>query len=398
MIERQLAKLQNALIEGRIDKTAYDRLKADLYDAAGIAPNGQDADPSEGEEESSDLQEGRDYIDDEEFEKAIAFFDERISDRPDFADAYCFRGVAHRFLDRLDEAMADQEEALRIEPAHALALMEKSLVHFGQNDPGEGFRSLDELASVRPNDPETFFGRAEAHRHMGQNAKAIEDYNRSIILDSHFVDAYIGRGEALNALEKFDKATGDFNKADYLQPKYPYAICMRGWSFYHRGEFANAIADFNQVLHLEPDNPHAHYGRGCATQQRAALSSDKRMFEMAMSDFEQAHNLDPSLTIPNTTLEEAESQISTNHSDVDWEAVGKVALKVAKWGAIAAGIAGMAILTVAASSMEAGGSGTGGTGLKRGQRPCPKCGHGYTGMRVRSQGTCVSCSALLPSW
>ena len=55
------------------------------------------------------------------FEEAIAEYDEVIRIDPQLASAYNNRGVVHRSLDQLHQAGADYDEAIRLDAQYALA-------------------------------------------------------------------------------------------------------------------------------------------------------------------------------------------------------------------------------------------------------------------------------------
>ena len=153
----------------------------------------------------------------EEFDSAIADYNEAIRLNPGSAGvAHQGRGRAWRGKKDYDKAMADCNEAIRLDPGHALAYYTRGVVWSDKKD----------------------------------YDKAIADYNEAIRLDPGYAHAYNGRGKTWSAKKDYDKAIADYNEAIRLYPGYVHAYCNRGVAFLLTGS-AKVGEDARKVLELE---------------------------------------------------------------------------------------------------------------------------------------------------
>src|SRR3989338_687728 len=111
-------------------------------------------------------------------DNAIADFNNSIRLNPNFAEAYNNRGAAWAIKGNLDNAIADYNKAIRLDPNNVLA----------------------------------YNNRGNAWAVKGNLGKAIADYNKAIRLDPNFAEAYNDRGIAWRRKGNLDKADTDFRK------------------------------------------------------------------------------------------------------------------------------------------------------------------------------------------
>jgi tetratricopeptide (TPR) repeat protein len=76
---------------------------------------------------------------------------------------------------------------------------------------------------------------------------------------------------------------------------YAFAYKNRGFAYDDKRDFDKAISDFNEAIRLDPNNAPAHTGRGFAYGSKGNL-------DKAISDYSEAIRLDPSF-FPATTIE-----------------------------------------------------------------------------------------------
>ena len=167
-----------------------------------------------------------------EYEKAIADDNEAIRLDPKFAIAYYHRGYAYQSLGEYEKAIADDTEAIRLDPKFAIPY----------NDRGYAYQSLSEYE------------------------KAIADYNEAIRLDPKYAIAYSNRGSAYHLLSEYEKAIADYTEAIRLDPKLAIAHNNRGIAYQELGEYEKAIADHTEAIRLDPKYANAYSFRGIAYQ------------------------------------------------------------------------------------------------------------------------------------
>jgi protein O-mannosyl-transferase len=85
---------------------------------------------------------------------------------------------------------------------------------------------------------------------MGQQEKAIEDFDRAIALDSRFPFAYNNRGVALYKMGQLDGAMKDLNTAISLNQNNASAFRHRGFVYLKIGQTEAAVADLKKACVL----------------------------------------------------------------------------------------------------------------------------------------------------
>jgi tetratricopeptide (TPR) repeat protein len=160
----------------------------------------------------------------------------------DLAAFYSNRAASYHAQGDIDRAIADLNEAIRLDPTLAMA----------HNN------------------------RGAAYNEQGDNVRAIADYNEAIKLDPKLPLSWNNRGNAYNDVGKPDQAIADYNEAIKLDPKFAMAYQNRASAWHDKGDNDRAIADFSTAIKLDPSHARAYFGRGLAN----ALLPDNAYFAL----------------------------------------------------------------------------------------------------------------------
>ena len=193
-------------------------------------------------------------------EKSIEYLTQAIRLDPDFAPSYLPRGMAYDDLKQFDNAIADYD--------HAILL--------------------------NPNDVAAYFSRGRAYFFNFKHYEhAIQDFNQAIRLDPKLTRAYGLRGIAYFALKQYERAIQDFDQVIRLDPNFVTAFLYRGRSNYSLGQYNIAISDYDQAIRLSPSDASAYNNRGvaylasnqarngCADLEKACTLGDCNQYELA---------------------------------------------------------------------------------------------------------------------
>lgn len=133
---------------------------------------------------------------------------------------------------------------------------------------------------------EAYSRRGLAYYSLGQNARAIVDFDQVIKLKPNDVLAYVIRGDGYGLLGQHARAIVDIDQVIKLRPDFAGAYNARGDEYSSLGQYARAIVDFDRAIWLKPDFADAYYNRGvaCAKLGKSGL---------AAADKAKAHALDP---------------------------------------------------------------------------------------------------------
>jgi tetratricopeptide (TPR) repeat protein len=171
--------------------------------------------------------------------------------------AYINRGNAYRSKGDNDRAIADLNEAIRLDPKSAMAFNIRAGTYHQKGDNDRALTDLNEAIRLDPKLAVAFNNRGNAYSNKGDNDRAIADYNEAIRLDPKLANVYYNRGRAYSDKGDNDRAIADLNEAIRLDPKYVKAYFKRGRLYLHRGSLAKAQADFKQANELNPRDAYA---------------------------------------------------------------------------------------------------------------------------------------------
>ncbi|MGY4474042.1 Tfp pilus assembly protein PilF [Bradyrhizobium sp. USDA 3364] len=127
---------------------------------------------------------------------------------------------------KLDEAMAEFEQALAADPYNIQAL----------------------------------YGRALIYQSRGQHQQAIDDFTAASGLSPQKAEPLVGRATSYLALDNAKRAVSDLDEAVQADPNNVAAWNIRGQTYEKLGDKAKAAASYNRALALRPTDGSARSG------------------------------------------------------------------------------------------------------------------------------------------
>jgi lipoprotein NlpI len=140
------------------------------------------------------------------------------------AAAYYNRGNANSAKGDFAAAIADYDEALKLDPKNARALANRGTAHSDKGDADAAIADFDEAIKRDPRLASAHFNRANAYAAKAEVDRAIADYTAAIKYDRRNVNAYIARGALYLASGTAAKARADMGAAARLERKNAYAV------------------------------------------------------------------------------------------------------------------------------------------------------------------------------
>ncbi len=111
----------------------------------------------------------------------------------DAAAAFYNRGMAYRSQGKLDRAIDDYGQALRLRPAFADALNERGVAYFQNGDNDRALADFDAALRLKPDLALAWYNRGGVWAKLGQFDKALADFDRVLALHPGDADAAAAR-------------------------------------------------------------------------------------------------------------------------------------------------------------------------------------------------------------
>jgi Flp pilus assembly protein TadD len=149
------------------------------------------------------------YDDEEAYENVIRELTEALAADPANAAARNNRAVAFWEIGKVEEALADFEQAIRLArgnptPAHNCGMLLHKLKDFGA-----ALTALDTAVHIAPENPFVRRTRARTRAELRDWAGAVEDFGRAIEVEPGFAQQYRDRAAMYDRLGKQDLAVQD---------------------------------------------------------------------------------------------------------------------------------------------------------------------------------------------
>ena len=231
-----------------------------------------------------------------ELDRALADLDEAIRLDPAYTCAYSNRGRVYAFKRDLDRAMADYDEALRIDPTFAIAYNNRGDAWVGKGDADRALADFNAAIKYDPALAIAYGNRGFLYYRKREMARAIEDYSMEIRLKPDVL-AYINRGNAWRDSEQLDRAAADYSEVIRLAPEDARGWRNRGMIRLYQDDLKGGLADYDKALRYDPADAYSWNNRG----QAKLRLGDKAG---AIADFRKALERRPDLSTARASLQQ----------------------------------------------------------------------------------------------
>ena len=194
------------------------------------------------------------YLELEQYGSAVEAATRALESKPDLVPAFLNRAKAYEKQQRLREAAADYESAIRIDRNSAEAYLGRGIMLLRNGDP---YRAIDDLTaamSIAPDWGAPRFNRGLAYLDIGQMSRAAQDFSDLIRRNPDDAGAHLYRGQARARLNDAGAAE-DFDRAIELAGEWPLARFVRGRYRDSLGDREGANADFLRAYELGYSDP-----------------------------------------------------------------------------------------------------------------------------------------------
>ncbi|WP_303149939.1 tetratricopeptide repeat protein [uncultured Megasphaera sp.] len=192
-----------------------------------------------------------------DYEKALQIVNGQIAEHPDDADAYDRRSTIYSLLGRNDEALADCDKAISLEP-------------------GTAFH---------------YFNRGAIYEQRKEYPLAVNDYTKALALSQKGDPLqglmYFNRARAYTAIESYDKALDDVKQGEKLAPAFPQNYILESLIYDKKGD--KKMADLSRRIGVMYEFMHrGDYFLAGSVAEEAGLYDQTGQDELAIADLTKA--------------------------------------------------------------------------------------------------------------
>ena len=152
-----------------------------------------------------------------------AIIDSGLEGTRDLAKAYNNRGYAYNDSGDPRRALADLNQALRLNPTYGLAYNNRGNSHALQRHFDRALSDYEMAIRLNPTLAMAYHNRGNIHVRRGDHVRAMSDYDEALRLDLRFHQAYYSRGRLHELLKDRERALADYRRALSLAPDYDRA-------------------------------------------------------------------------------------------------------------------------------------------------------------------------------
>ena len=212
-----------------------------------------------------------------DFEKSQEAFEQAISLKPDYWQAWYAKGFIAGFNRKFDQTLSNCETAIKFNSNFYNAWRCKAGALYRLGKPSEALAALDqaiktnkELTTKSQSDgnwrenPTDYTERGEILFALQRNTEAIASFDKAIELDPDMASAWSNRGFVQIANKDYAGAETSITKALAIDPIYAPAWANRGLLLTNLKKYLESVAAFDEAVKLNDRDPEIWSNRGVA--------------------------------------------------------------------------------------------------------------------------------------
>jgi tetratricopeptide (TPR) repeat protein len=181
--------------------------------------------------------------------------------KPSSSYDFLARGKAFSGFLEDDKALADFDQALKLDASFAEANFNKAMVFVHKGDLSGAIDQFTVALKIDPRYSDALKGRASAYKKKGDVKSAIADYSTAIQVNPNDENIFYNRGVIYLKQQNYNDAIADFSSTLKLQPVFPEAYVNRAVAFTALNKWADAKKDFQKAIEQDPAGDAGKNGR-----------------------------------------------------------------------------------------------------------------------------------------
>jgi eukaryotic-like serine/threonine-protein kinase len=186
----------------------------------------------------------------------------------------------------INNAIARFEDAIRLDPAYALARSGLGSAYALKYEFTQDPHWLDlartnaqQAVGLAPDLAQVHLALGQIDFAKGKDEEAVHELKRALELDPDVIEAHFYLGRLHEREGKLGDAEHDFRSAVERRPEYGRTHSELGAFYFNHGRFADAEREFLEVFRLEPDRPDAMANVGAVSLAMGKFEAAQHMLE-----------------------------------------------------------------------------------------------------------------------
>ena len=189
----------------------------------------------------------------QKYQESIPYFQHAIAMDKYYPDPHNNLAVVYAYLGRLDDAIYEMKEGLKINPNYAEGCNNLAAFYLNKKDYEQSVKYLNTALKIRPSYGKAFYNRARVYTEQGKNDLALADLRSACTradLDNDFGFSVYGKFALDN--KYFDDAIFAFSKLIEIQPNNYENYFNLGNACHLTGKLDQAIPAYERAHALAP--------------------------------------------------------------------------------------------------------------------------------------------------
>jgi tetratricopeptide (TPR) repeat protein len=209
------------------------------------------------------------------------------------AEWHCDLGIMLERQGKVQEAIGHYEQAVRLNPAYALAHYDLGTALREQGRMQEAIGHLEQAVRVKPDSAEAHNNLGRVFMEQGRLQEAIRHYEQALRIEPDCAEAHNNLGNALRRQGRMQEAMAHYEQALRVRPDFAEAHLNLGSSLAQAGKVREAIEHYEQALRIKPDYAQAHYIWGVTLELEGRVPEAIQHYEQTLRikpDYAEAQN------------------------------------------------------------------------------------------------------------
>ena len=140
-------------------------------------------------------------------------------------------------------------------PSNPAVWSNRGNIRVGQNKLDEAIADFNQAIKLAPDAPDPYLNRGTALEGEGRYQEAIADYNRVLEINPEDAMAYNNRGNAEAGEERWEEALADYQKAVDIDPNFAFARANAALTLYQTGKKEESLRAIRNLVRKYPMFP-----------------------------------------------------------------------------------------------------------------------------------------------